>query len=107
MGKKEWTPRRGERFQEKAPPSEHEMFRNVQQLRTEAQLDIQDSNFHDSINSARSKSFAQAAKSAFPPSAQEKSVLTELTAARGLEGTPRPGHQRTFHSQTRIEPTSR
>jgi hypothetical protein len=104
--KKEWTPRRGELFQEKVPPLEHDMFRNVHQLRTETHLDIQDSNFHDSINTARSRSFAQAAKSAFPPSIEEKSALADLTPARGQVGTPKPGHQRTFHSQTRMEPSS-
>jgi hypothetical protein len=112
ISRKEYTPRRGEQLQEKAPPPEHDMFRSVHQLRTESHVDTQDANFADAILSQRSKSFAEAAKSSFPPKVQEQSVLTDLCATRSQMGRdkdllpPKPGSQRTFHSQTRIEPLS-
>lgn len=111
VSRKDWTPRRGDRLQDRAPPPEHDMFRNVHQLRTESHMDTHDANFADAIHSARSKSFAQAAKSAFPPSAPEKTVLADMASSRSMMGRdrelpPKPGNQRKLHSQNRIEPLS-
>jgi len=99
--KNEWTPRRDERMKTRAPPAEHDMFRNVDQLRTESHMDPFEANLADAVHSARAK------KS--PLGTTATSVLGDLRATRSQLGKnehmpPKPGAQRQQHSQNRVEP---
>jgi hypothetical protein len=112
ISKNEFTPRRGVRLQERRPPLEHEMFRNVHQLRTESHFDSSEQTFADSVHSARQKSFTQTAKSSLSASGAvtEHSVLGDTATLRTQLGRdkdhlpPKPGLQRNLHSQNRVEP---
>lgn len=106
--KLEWTPRRGERIQEIPPPSEHNMFRKVDQLRTESHVDTMEANFADAVLSARANTSARSARSSMRTTAE--SALGALSTNRSQlpfeerHLPPKPGGLRQRHSQNRAEP---
>jgi len=104
ISKSEFTPRRDERMQGRAPPVEHDMFRSVDQLRTESHMDPLEPNLASAIHSARAK---VPAKSSLGATAS--SVLESCGTARSQLGLkdhlpPKPAAQRQQHSMNRIEP---
>lgn len=93
-----WTPRRGEVLKIPQPPHEHDMFRSVDQLRSESHVDVHDANFADTLHSARA---TRAAGGGEGPSA-----MTDANTGRSAmlhSKPPKPPAARNRHSQTTIE----
>jgi hypothetical protein len=88
-------------MEDKAPPAEKDMFRKVDQLRTESHINVCEANLADALyGSSRARE------------ATPRSVLGDLSITRSQLGTqasskpPKPGSQRKQHSQNRVEPTN-
>lgn len=111
--KHEWTPRRTERLQERAPPAEHHMFKNVDQLRTESHMDTSEANLADAVHSARAKvAVSDRSRSGTLAASAASTVLVDMATQRSQMGTkdhlpPKPGDHRKQHSQNRVEPSHR
>jgi len=106
VSKGDWSARREERFKERVPPSEHEMFRNVDQLVTESHINTFDANLADAVHSSRAKN---SARSGTLSARGERTVLGDMGTMRSQLGgardrPPKPGAQRHQHSTNRVEP---
>jgi len=98
MNKRLWGPRRGEVRAELRPPSEHQMFQSVDQLRAESHADVSEQNFAASLRNSRSTSLGQSRATAL------SSATTTRSLNIGREDDPaKPAHARTNHSRTRLE----
>merc|ERR1711896_89196 len=103
ISKSEWTPRREERRKDKVPPSEPEMFRNVDQLRTESHMDTMEANLADALHNSEAKAGRMSARGT-----NASSVLGDIKATRSQMGKdmakpPKPGAHRQQHSTNRME----
>jgi len=103
--KMQFTPRRDERLQERAPPSEHRMFTSVDQLRTDSHIDTCEANLADAVHSSRAKHSARSSSLG----ATATTVLGDIGTTRSTLGMkdglpPKPGAHRQQHSQNRVEP---
>lgn len=101
--KRHWAQRRGELRHDAGPPDEHEMFRSLNQLRTEPHMDLHDSNFAEHLhNNSRSRST--------PLSAREPRITACTHAGTLSMRCPlhpddiREAHHRTRQATQRIEP---
>merc|ERR1712129_438593 len=85
--------------------TEHDMFRKVDQLRTESHVDTMEAKFADAVHSARRST---SARSSMRTTAQ--SALGALNTNRSQLPSeerhlpPKPGALRQQHSQNRVEP---
>merc|ERR1712096_214060 len=91
-------------MKDRIPPAEHEMFRNVDQLRTESHMDATEANLADALHSSVAKavgksSMGATASSVLGPMQTTRSQLGQ----QGEKMPPKPGAQRQQHSQNRME----
>ncbi|CAE7444052.1 unnamed protein product [Symbiodinium natans] len=99
VGRKDWTPRRGELLAEPKPPKEEEMFSSVCQLRAESHVDVQQGLFAQQLTRPTGSG-----RSSGPPGLPDSGVLrAALFSHRSSAGTPRAPEDRVNHSQSRIE----
>lgn len=99
LARPDWAPRRSEIRITPAPPSEHDMFRTVDQLRAESQMDVASSGFASTLHSARSRSLGVSGSNAVSLASTTRSLLREDLA-------PKQAGARTRHSENRVEASS-
>lgn len=98
-----WTPRRGEILAAPLPPSEQSMFLQVHQLRAESHMNASDKSLAEALSPRTGRATGGGSFRA--------SALVDCPTARTQMGAttagvpPKPGHERTKHSNIRIEPT--
>lgn len=91
-----WSARRGESRAENQAPEEHELYRRVDQLRTESHIDVRDHGFADAIHSARCGSLGASGTSAVAGASTLRSNLGESIKPCAASTGPR-------FSSTRVE----
>jgi len=95
LDRKDFTPRRGEPRVEHRPPHERDMFKKVDQLRTDSHMDCTEPNFQDAIG-CRSSSLGISGAHALGGTLTSRSVL-------GDGVPPKPAEHRSRHSVQRME----
>jgi len=96
--KQEWASRRGEGYLEPQPPAESEMFRTVDQLRTEVDLDLHGAKIAQAMQ-RRAQSLG------VTPRGVAADILHVSLRSRLEGGVAKEAHQRSRHARTRLVPS--
>lgn len=104
MPKSLWTPRRGEIVMNPLPPPEASMFRQVHQLRAESHMNASDKSVAEALPLDRIVGPDALGGLGASLLSDCSTIRTQMPASTaGLP--PKPGNERTKHSNVRIEPT--